>query len=41
MASINLILQGTKNPSVIYIRLRDSRKLDIKAKTNYHINPEN
>lgn len=41
MASINFILQGTKNPSVIYIRLRDGRKLDIKAKTNYHINPEN
>jgi integrase len=41
MASINLILQGTKNPAVIYIRLRDGRKLDIKAKTNYHINPEN
>ena len=40
MASINLILQGTKNPAVIYIRLRDGRKLDIKAKTNYHINPE-
>ena len=41
MASINLILQGTKNPAVIYIRLRDGRKLDIKAKTNFHINPEN
>ena len=39
MASINLILQGTKNPAVIYIRLRDGRKVDIKAKTNYHINP--
>jgi integrase len=40
MASLNFILQGTKNPAVIYIRLRDGRKLDIKAKTNYHINPE-
>ena len=41
MASINFILQGTKNPAVIYIRLRDGRKLDIKSKTNFHINPEN
>ena len=40
MASLKFILQGTKNPAVIYIRLRDGRKLDIKAKTNYHINPE-
>lgn len=40
MASLNFILQGTKNPAVIYIRLRDGRKLDIKAKINYHINPE-
>lgn len=41
MASINFILQGTKNPAVIYIRLRDGRKLDLKAKTNFHINPDN
>jgi integrase len=41
MASINLILQSKKNPAVIYIRLRDGRTLDIKAKTNYHIDPAN
>ncbi|MDP4810666.1 MAG: phage integrase SAM-like domain-containing protein, partial [Saprospiraceae bacterium] len=41
MASINLLLQSKKNPSVIYIRLRDGRTLDIKAKTNYHIDPSN
>lgn len=41
MASINLLLQSKKNPAVIYIRLRDGRTMDIKAKTNYHINPLN
>jgi integrase len=41
MASINLLIQGKKNPSVIYVRLRDGRSLDIKAKTNYHIDPTN
>ncbi|NBW28274.1 MAG: integrase [Flavobacteriaceae bacterium] len=41
MASINLLLQSKKNPAVIYIRLRDGRTLDVKAKTNYHIDPAN
>jgi hypothetical protein len=41
MASINLLLQSKKNPAVIYIRLRDGKALDIKGKTNYHINPAN
>ena len=41
MASINLILQSKKNPAVIYIRLRDGRALDIKTKTNFHIDPAN
>lgn len=41
MASINLLLQSKKSPAVIYIRLRDGRTLDIKAKTNYHIDPAN
>ncbi|WP_242120684.1 phage integrase SAM-like domain-containing protein [Aestuariivivens sediminicola] len=40
MASINLLLQSKKSPAVIYIRLRDGRKLDLKAKTNFHIDPE-
>lgn len=40
MASIYLLLQSKKNPAVIYIRLRDGRNIDIKAKTNYHINPD-
>jgi site-specific recombinase XerD len=41
MASINLLLQSKKSPAVIYIRLRDGRTLDVKAKTNYHIDPAN
>lgn len=41
MASIYLLLQTKKSPAVIYIRLRDGRTLDIKAKTNYHIDPMN
>lgn len=41
MASINLLLQSEKNPAVIYVRLRDGRALDIKAKTNFHIDPVN
>ena len=41
MASIYLLLQSKKSPAVIYIRLRDGRTLDIKAKTNFHIDPIN
>lgn len=41
MASINLIVQSTKSPAVIYIRLRDGRNIDLKVKTNYHIDPLN
>ena len=41
MASIYLLLQSKRSPAVIYIRLRDGRTLDIKAKTNYHIDPIN
>lgn len=41
MASINLLIQSKKNPAVIYIRLRDGRKIDIKAKTNFAIDPLN
>ena len=41
MASIYLLIQSKKSPAVIYIRLRDGRTLDIKAKTNFHIDPIN
>jgi len=40
MAAINYIIQSKNNPANIYIRLRDGRKLDIKVKTNFLINPE-
>jgi integrase len=41
VATINIFIQSKKNPAVIYIRLRDGRSLDIKAKTNFHIDPIN
>ena len=41
MASINLIIQSKISPAVIYIRLRDGKKIDLKAKTNYNIDPAN
>jgi integrase len=41
MASINLLLQSKNSPAVIYVRLRDGRTIDIKAKTNYHIDIDN
>lgn len=41
MASINLLIQSKNSPAVIYVRLRDGRTLDIKAKTNYHVDPAN
>jgi integrase len=39
MATIKYFIQTTKNPAKIYIRLRDGRKIDAKAKTNFIINP--
>lgn len=39
MASIQLLLQSKNNPAVIYVRFRDGRNTDIKAKTNFYINP--
>tara|TARA_R110001583_G_scaffold29405_3_gene103040 strand:- start:2551 stop:3783 length:1233 start_codon:yes stop_codon:yes gene_type:complete len=41
MASIYLIIQTKKSPAAIYLRLRDGRNLDIKSKTNFHIDPIN
>ncbi len=38
MAKIKLLIQSKNDPAVIYIRLRDGRKTDIKAKTNFFIN---
>ena len=39
MASIKFYIQSDKNPSGIYVRLREDRKIDAKAKTKYLINP--
>ena len=41
MASINLLIQSKISPAVIYIRLRDGKNIDLKAKTNYNIDPAN
>lgn len=39
MATIKFYIQSDKKPSGIYVRLRDGRSIDAKAKTNYAINP--
>ncbi len=40
MATIKFLLQSNKNPANIYIRLIDGRKVDVKTKTNFVINPD-
>lgn len=40
MASITFLLQSNHNPAGIYIRLREGRILDIKARTRFSIDPE-
>lgn len=39
MATIKFIIQSNNNPSGIYVRVRDGQNIDIKAKTNFYINP--
>ncbi len=39
MATIKFFLQSKNNPAGIYVRLRDGRTIDAKAKTKYVINP--
>lgn len=41
MASIKFIIQSSKNPATIYVRLSIGRGIDLKSKTNYVINPKN
>jgi integrase len=41
MATINFIIQTSCNPSAIYIRFKEGRIFDIKAKTNLLIDPIN
>lgn len=40
MATINFFIQSDKNPSGIYVRLKEGRNIDAKAKTKYVINPK-
>jgi hypothetical protein len=39
MATIKFLLQSVSNPANIYVRIIDGRKIDIKTKTNFVINP--
>jgi len=39
MATIKFLLQSASNPANIYVRIIDGRKIDIKTKTNFVINP--
>ncbi len=41
MASINFFIQSKNNPAGIYIRIRDGRTIDAKAKTKFSIDPGN
>ena len=41
MATIKFYLQSNNNPAGIYIRLREGRSIDAKAKSKYAINPHN
>lgn len=38
--AILFYLQSKKNPAPIYVRIRQGKEIDAKAKTNYFINPE-
>jgi integrase len=40
MATIKFIIQSKKSPAGIYVRLREGRNIDAKAKTNFAINPQ-
>ena len=41
MATINFFIQSKNNPAGIYVRLKEGRLIDAKAKSKYLINPEN
>jgi integrase len=40
MATINFFIQSKNSPAGIYVRLREGRTVDAKAKTKFAINPE-
>lgn len=39
MATINYYIQSKNNPAGIYIRLKEGRTVDAKAKTKYAVDP--
>lgn len=39
MATIKFLIQSSKNPSKIYVRLREGRSIDLKVATSYLVNP--
>ncbi len=41
MATIKFFIQSKNNPAGIYVRLKEGRLIDAKAKSKYLINPEN
>jgi integrase len=41
MATIKFFIQSKSNPAGIYVRVKEGRNIDAKAKTKYIINPEN
>ena len=40
MASVHFYIQSKESPAVIYVRMRDSRKVDAKAKTKLVVDVE-
>ena len=40
MATINFFIQSKKSPAGIYVRLKEGRDVDAKAKTKYAIDPK-
>jgi hypothetical protein len=40
MATIKFFIQSKNNPAGIYVRLKEGRELDAKAKTQYLVNPD-
>ena len=41
MATIKFLIKGNKNPSSIYVRLRNGRQTDITTKTKFIVDPKN
>ena len=39
MPTINFFIQGSKNPTGIFVRLREGSSIDAKARTKFAVNP--